>query len=203
MNIIKTKIKNMYKTSMIFSIILFIVGLFLLIKPETTLYAISYIIGILLILWGIVPVISFLTDKERKSYLEFDFICGVFALIFGLIIIINPDMIGSIIPLLIGIWMVINGVTKLEYSINLKKYEVNSNNSIIISLIILICGIVLIINPFKGAVILTKIIGLFILIYSVLDIIECHTLKKTVKTVEKTYKKNNKDNIIEAVYEEE
>lgn len=203
MEIIKSKIKNMYKTSMIFSIILFIVGLFLLVKPETTLHAISYIVGIILILWGIVPIISYFTNKESQSYLEFSFIIGVFSLIFGVIIIINPDIIGSIIPLLLGIWMVINGITKLQCVLSLRKNNVDTTTSMVISLVILICGIILIFNPFKGAVVLTKIIGIFIIIYSVLDIIECHTLKKTVKTVEKEYKKDNKSKVIEAVYEED
>lgn len=203
MEIIKTKIKSMYRTSMIFSIVLLIVGIFLLIKPETTLYAISYLVGIILIIWGIVPVISFFSDKENQNYLEFSFICGVFALIFGIIVMINPSIIGSIIPLLIGIWMVINGVTKLQYALSVKKLGMDATTPIIISLVILICGILLIFNPFGGAVILTKLIGVFLIIYSVLDIVECYTLKTTFKSVEKNVKKDKSENIIEAKYEEE
>ena len=160
MEIIKKKFKNMYKTSIIFSVILFMIGLFLLVKPETTLFAISYFVGIILIIWGIVPVISFFTNKENHSYLEFSFIIGIFALIFGIIVIINPSIIGSIIPLLVGIWMLINGITKLQYAMMLKKYNTNSISALIISIIILLCGLILILNPFKGAIVLTKLIGI-------------------------------------------
>jgi uncharacterized membrane protein HdeD (DUF308 family) len=202
MNIIKSKIKSMYRTSIAFSIVLFLVGIFLLIKPEVTLHAISYLVGIMLIIWGIVPVISFFTDKDNNNYLEFSFICGVFALIFGIIVMLNPDIIGSIIPLLVGIWMIINGVTKLQYAIMLKRNEADAFVSITLSLIILLCGILLIFNPFGGAIVITKLIGIFLIIYSILDIIECYSIKKTVKTVEKKVNKD-KDNIIEAKYEEE
>ena len=41
MEFIKNKFKSMYRTSIIFSVVLILVGLFLLIKPETTLHAIS------------------------------------------------------------------------------------------------------------------------------------------------------------------
>ena len=190
----------MYRTSVVFSIILCLIGIFLLSKPEVTLHAISYVIGILLIVWGIIPIITFITNKEKESYLEFSFICGVFSCLFGIIIMINPNIIGSIIPFLIGTWMIINGIIKLSYSITLNK-ESNATISIMISIIILICGLLLIFNPFGGAVVLTKLIGVFTIIYSLLDLIECFTLKRTVKKFNKDIKKNDK--IIEAVYEEE
>ena len=172
-------------------------------KPETTLHAISYFVGIVLIIWGIIPVISFFSNKEKENYLEFSFICGVFALIFGIIVMLNPNIIGSIIPLLTGIWMIINGITKLFYAMNINK-ESNATTSIIISLIILVCGLLLVFNPFGGAVMLTKLIGIFIIVYSILDLLECYTLNKTVKKVVKKVDKNNKEQkVIEAVYEEE
>lgn len=203
MELVKKKFKNMYKTSIIFSIILFLIGLFLLMKPETTLHAISYFVGIVLIIWGIIPVITFFSNKEKESYLEFSFIIGVFSLVFGIIVMINPNIIGSIIPLLTGIWMIINGVTKLFYALSINK-EGNATTSIIISLIILVCGLLLVFNPFGGAVMLTKLIGIFIIVYSVLDLIECYTLNKSIKEVTKNPKKDKKDQkVIEAVYEEE
>ncbi len=200
MDFIKKKFKSMYRTSVVFSIILCLIGIFLLSKPEVTLHAISYVIGIILIVWGIIPIITFITNKEKESYLEFSFICGVFSCLFGIIIMINPNIIGSIIPFLVGTWMIINGIIKLSYSITLNK-ESNATISIMISIIILICGLLLIFNPFGGAVVLTKLIGIFTIIYSLLDLIECFTLKRTVKKFNKDIKKNDK--IIEAVYEEE
>ena len=205
MELMKKKFKSMYRTSIIFSIILFLIGLFLLTKPETTLHAISYFVGIVLIVWGIIPVITFFANKDKENYLEFSFILGVFALIFGIIVMLNPNIIGSIIPLVIGIWMIINGITKLYYALTINK-EKSASLSIIISLIILICGLLLVFNPFGGAKMLTKLIGIFVIVYSVLDLIECYTLKKTVKNInkeEKNDKKNKDVKVIEAVYKEE
>ncbi|MBP3461340.1 MAG: DUF308 domain-containing protein [Bacilli bacterium] len=202
MEFIKNKFKSMYRTSIIFSSLLILIGMFLLIKPETTLHAISYFMGVALIIWGLVPIIQFFSNKETKQYLEFSFIIGVFALIFGIIIMIKPNIIGSIIPLLIGIWMVINGVTKLYYSLTLNKLS-SATASIILSIIILVCGLVLIFNPFKGAIILTKIIGISVIIYSILDLVECYTLKKTMKEFTNVSKNKKDQNVIEAVYEEE
>lgn len=200
MDMLKDKLKNMYRTSLLFSIILFFVGLFLVMKAETTLNVISYIVGVMLILWGIIPVITFFSNKENNSYLNSGFILGVFSLIIGVIVIINPKIIASIIPFVIGIWMIINGVTKLYYSLMLNK-EKNASVAIGISLAILVCGIFLVANPFKGAEILTQIIGASIMVYAVLDIVECFTIKKVIKS---SIKESGKSDIkvIEAKYEE-
>ena len=204
MEMLKDKLKNMYRTSLFFSIILFFVGLFLIMRAETTLNVISYIVGVMLILWGIIPVISFFSNKDKEnannSYLNSGFILGVFSLIIGVIVIINPKIIASIIPFVIGIWMIINGVTKLYYSLMLNK-EQKATVAIGISLAILVCGIFLVANPFKGAEILTQIIGGSIMVYAVLDIVECFTLKKVMKGTAKPSSTTD-IKVIEAQYEE-
>ena len=43
-----------------------------------------------------------------------------------------------------------------------------------------ICGIILIFNPFAGAVFITKIIGALIVIYAILDIASTIVIKKNV-----------------------
>lgn len=200
MDKVVNKFKSMYKTSIIFSIILMCVGLFLLINPETTLVAISYFVGLVLIVWGLVPIIKYLTDKESKNYIELTFVTGIFSFIFGVIIMVKPTIIGSIIPLLLGLWMLINGGIKLYYSIVLNK-ETNSLSSIVISVVILICGFTLVCNPFGGAIVMTKLVGIFLIIYSVLDLIGCLNLNKTYKTIIKEGN-NPKTTVIDVEYKE-
>lgn len=195
MNNIEIKVKKMSMTSIIFSIIFILIGAFLLARPDDAIHLVSYALGIILLVWGLISVVQFFTDKESQNYLEFSFITGVFVLIFGIIILVKPEIIASIIPLLLGVWMLVNGVTKLSYSLTINKNK-NAASSIIISLIIVIIGILLIINPFSGAEKLVQILGITIIIYSVLDLLECLSIKKAIKTKEKV------NEIIEAEYEE-
>ena len=193
----EVRIRKMNITSIIFSIIFILIGTFLLTRPEDAIHLVSYALGIILIVWGVISVITFFTDKESQNYLDFGFIVGVFVLIFGIIILVKPDTIASIIPLLLGIWMLINGVTKLSYSLTLNNNK-SALSSIIISLIIVLLGILLIINPFQGAKKLVQILGISILVYSVLDLIECFSIKRVMKKVKKIENKN----VIDAEYTE-
>lgn len=172
MEYVDNKLKSMFRTSVIVSLALIIVGIFLIVSPETTLSFVSYGTGIILLITGLIPTINFFINKENQKYLDISFIFGIIFIIVDIVIIINPKIVASIVPLLIGIWMIINGVIKLYYSILINK-TVKSISSIIISLLILVCGLLLVLNPFGGAVTLTIIIGIFLVVYSVLDLAEC------------------------------
>ena len=71
---------------------------------------------------------------------------------------------------------------KCTYAFNLK----NSDNDLwkttmIISVIGTICGVVLLFNPFAGAVLLMRIVGIFIIVYAILDAVSTFIIKKNVE----------------------
>lgn len=190
------KIKKMSITSIVFSLIFILTGIFLLLRPETAINIICYVLGLLLLLSGVVSIVQFFSDKTSDNYLSFSFIFGAFVFIFGLIILIKPAIVASIIPLLLGVWMLINGVTKLSYSLTINKFN-NSTVSIIGSILIIILGILLIFNPFAGAKSLVQIIGISFIVYSVIDLAESIALTFSLKKKETTEGK-----IVEATYKD-
>ena len=147
---LEVRIGKMNKTSIIFSIIFILLGVFLILRPGDALHFVSYAVGIIFLIWGLISMTKFFSNKNSESYLELDFIIGAFVFIFGIIILIRPNTIASIIPLIFGIWFLINGVTKLSYSITLFR-ENRKISSLIVSILIVICGVVLIFNPFSTA----------------------------------------------------
>ena len=180
MDNLSTKVNKMSITSIIFSLLFIVTGVFLLLKPETAINVVCYVLGVILVLWGMISVIQFFSDKNSTNYLSLSFIFGAFVFIFGIIILIKPSIIASIIPLLLGVWMVINGVTKLSYSLSIYK-DTKNIISIIGSLLIVIFGVTLIFNPFEGAKALTQIIGIALIVYSILDLVESISISFSLK----------------------
>ena len=194
---LSTKVKKMSITSIVFSLLFIVTGVFLLLKPETAINIVCYVLGVILVLWGVVSIIQFFSDKNSTNYLSLNFIFGSFVFIFGIIILIKPSIIASIVPLLLGVWMVINGVTKLSYSLSV--YKVSKNIfSIIGALLIVIFGVTLIFNPFEGAKALTQIIGIALIVYSLLDLAESISISISLKSKEDP----SEGKIIEAEYKE-
>lgn len=179
-------LKKFFRSSILTSLILIILGTLLIFRSEFTIMTIAYIIGAILIAIGALAIIKFIKSIKDSKKNELDIIYGLGTIILGILVIKNHQTIASIIPFVIGIVIIISSTTKLQYALELKE----KNNSqwkvtLIVSIISVACGVVLIFNPFKGAVFITRIVGLFIVIYGVLDIISTITIKKNVAIIQK------------------
>lgn len=177
--------KKFFRSSLVSSITLFILGLLIIFKSEITIIAISYLVGGALIALGTFAIIQFIKNIEISGKNDLDILYGVVTIILGLLIVKNPKLIASVLPVIIGVAIIINSATKLQYAFELKK-ENNQQwkTTMIISIISVICGVILLFNPFKGAVIITQTIGIFMIVYSILDIVSTTIIKKNANYIQ-------------------
>lgn len=175
------KFEKMWTTSLITSILFIILGLFLFFQPQATISIIAYIIGGIIIISGASAIYKYFKKNQRARFdLELTF--GVITTIAGLVVVLNPIALASLFPLILGIWIIISSTTKLQYAFTLKTMGNHAwISTLIVALIMMLWGILLIFNPFQGALALTQLIGLFIIVYAVLDTVESYILKKNVK----------------------
>ena len=185
---------KLFKTSIISSISLIILGLMLFFQAETTIISISYIIGAVLIALGVLSGIRFISGLNSNNLNELDIVYGVVCVVLGILIITNPTAIASAIPIVVGVIIVLNSVIKLHYSLELKEAKNELwKSTMIMSTIMTVCGVILIFNPFAGAVFITKIIGFLIIVYAMLDIVSTIIIKKNA-----TNHTDNETKIVEA-----
>lgn len=183
--------EKMFKSSLKASLILLVLGLLLIFEAEATIKSISYIIGGILIAIGTLGIINFLRKNSSKVNGNLDIVYGTVCIILGIIIITNPEAIGSILPIVMGITIIINSAAKLQYAIDLKSNKNDAwKSTMIVSIISVIFGVVLLFNPFKGAVLITKIIGIIIFLYAILDIISTLCIKRNVSIIQKSIEEN-------------
>ena len=156
-------------------------GLLLFIKSDDTIVAISYLVGGAIIILGILAFINFFKKKNSDFVSSFDIIYGMITVVFGIFILSNPKMVATIIPFIIGGWVLIKSSFKIAYAIELKNVEnVIWKNVLVTSIISALVGVIMIFNPFKTSVVVFKIIGAAIIVYAILDIISTIQLKKNV-----------------------
>ena len=176
-------IKRLFGINMISSIIFLILGLLLVFKTEGTINLISSIIGVILLMNGGFSTIKYFKENDNKV----NIIYGIVAILAGFILILNPTTIVSILPFVLGIYFTVSGIIKLKYALDIKNYQRRTPVfMVIVSILMMVCGVLFIINPFEGAVAITKIIGIYLIIYSVLDIINSITLRKDMDIIIKT-----------------
>lgn len=176
----KVEIKKVIWPSLISSIFLLLLGLLLFFKSGATLIGISYLVGGVLIALGVIAIINFLRNSSKDIFVELNIVYGIVSIVAGIFLVTVPEFIGSIIPIVVGIAVIISSSFKIQQALVLKnlgsKYFAPS---IIMAIMCLICGVVILFNPFTSTVVVTQIIGLFMIIYAVLDIINSFILKKS------------------------
>ena len=171
----------------IFISILFLIwGFLLAMFPSTSSMAIAYSIGFILIINGI----SHLFNSSRRIIFYDPILIGITSLIFGIIILINPDIFNTIVPILLGIWLVIIGIIKYKFAIIIKDVGENDWVVVVITAILtIIAGIMLIIWPKIVAISIVFVMGLLIIVYSLSDIVNFFIIKKRVKEIAKYFNK--------------
>lgn len=176
----KIEVKKTIWPSLISSGVILVLGLLLFFKSSVTLMGISYIFGGLIIAIGVLAIVRFISNNHNDISNQLNIVYGIICIISGIFFIEKPEIIGSIIPVVMGIGIIISSSLKIQQSFNLKS--LNSSYffwSFVTALLSLICGVVLLFNPFKGAVIITKVIGIFLVMYAILDICNTLVLKKS------------------------
>lgn len=192
--------KKFFRSSLITSLFLIALGVLLILQSEATIITIAYVVGSVIIALGVLSGIKFFSNLNNEKKTELDLVYGIISIILGIIIIENPEGIASIIPVILGVSIIISSATKLQYAFELKA---NNNNlwktTMVLSIVSTICGLVLLFNPFKAISYFTKVVGVFIIIYAVLDMISTYTIKRNVKM----FQKSIEESITEAVVVDE
>ncbi len=185
----ENKIKRTFNTNLVISFFFVVIGLFLFIKPDTTISVISYSIGGILLASGLYSCYKYFSVQSIGNVFNFELVYGVLLSLGGIFLIFNPHALASLFPIILGLWIIVNSVTKFQYALVLKRVK-NEDwvYTCLISVLTLIWGIVLLYNPFESALLITQIIGIFIIVYAVLDIVDNFIIRKNLKDILDVFK---------------
>ena len=183
-------LKKVFNISIISSVLLFLFGLVLAVNAEGFIKSITVAIGVVLLLIGVFPVIDYFRYRKEGLGASVGLISGIFSIVCGLMLLINEDLLMILIPVFIGVWMIINGINKIQVSFEIKDLgEKSWIITFIYSILIIVLGGYFIVNPISGATTVTSFIGIILCIYAVLDIIDCIIIKVKVKNFKKELEK--------------
>ncbi len=184
--------KGIFKTSLLSTFCFIVMGLFLIFKSSSTIEIISYILGGFIIALGVTSFIRYYRNKEERLF-RFDIVYGIISSLMGLLLILNPHALAKIIPVILGIWITISSALKIQMAFSLKTYQSNMwKMTLVVGLLALLCGLILIFNPFEGALVITKIIGIFLIIYAIMDLISSYMVNRIMNKTAISIKKDVK-----------
>ena len=153
------------------SVVLFGVGLCLVIWPEQFASVFCYILGSLALVFGVIElVIFFLKDISGVPY-GYRLIIGLLSSIFGLILLLKPDSGAVFFSMLVGVFIIIDSVIKLQASFEMKSLgAVRWWVNLLLALISAILGVLLVVNPFETAMFLLVFMGISLMVDAIENI---------------------------------
>ena len=175
--------------SMVTSLLYVILGILLLLFPKIANEVIGYSLGGLLLVSGFLAIAKYFTNHDEVSFLRVELVFGVLSVLFGVLIFLDPLFISSMVVIVLGLWLVVNGTIKIQYALELKNYKQEYwTLALFVGLVIIFSGALVIFNPFESIMTLTMMVAVFIIAYGVLDIMELFLLKKNVDEFVKVVK---------------
>ena len=174
------------------SIIFLLLGIIFLIFPNISIKIVAYLIAIILIGSGIY--LTYLEIYTKSFLLPIDTLLnGILSILFGIIILIYPDIFKIMIPIILGTYFILDSIFKLKLVVLLRRID---NKSWIVTLLLtilsIICGIILILNPIDSSIALALFAGITLIIYSLSGIIDMILFKKNIHDLTKVFKENIK-----------
>lgn len=160
-----TNYKN--QSSLISSIIFFILGGILFTNPDIFVTTISKIVGAALLLIAIVFMITTFINRKTKPFPVITITSIIIIILLSIMFLFFSETVEKIIRIVVGFWILFSGITKLINALKITNKNKKFISLIIVSLLLIIIGIYTIVI---GDVLLSSI-GIILMIYSALDII--------------------------------
>ena len=174
--------KRMIVYSLLTALLTIIMGIVLLLLPNATNKVVGIIVGIIFLIEGINSVYKYFHREGAKLY-NLNLIFGVLYALLGVVIILYPFTVVEFVTVCLGIYMIINGASKVNYALWLKR---GNEESWLITLatgiLIAIVGILVIFNPFASLT-LTKLAGAFLIITGILDFMDTILFRNRSKEI--------------------
>lgn len=167
----KERLKNMTVSFVFLSILYLVLGFVLLLWPTIIMDLICYAFGAILLLYGLFTIIGFCRSDDRSSRAFLGLFLGIVALAVGAVMILFPPLIQSIIPIILGIYIAIDGLLSVKRTLELRQMEYGRwNVNLILSLVSAALGIFVIFHPLLTEAALFRVIGVVLLYAGVTDL---------------------------------
>ena len=178
----KKTIKKYYRyvlaCYMVFDALMIMLGVFLFCKPELSVKVAGTLIGIGLLIGGVYAFVKFVThilygNKVFFGLFYTELIYAILSVVLSVMLLSNPIMFTNAIMILVAIWLLVGALFKGYMSLYFKKYnEETWALSLTIAILNIMLAILIFANPFAATISITSFLGIMILVYALMDIVQ-------------------------------
>lgn len=170
------------------NIILFALGLALLIFAGRVTDIISITIGVMFLVCAVYDFIAWYRVENRNASDNAKLISAIALTIAGGFLIIEKDFLKELISIILGVFLLIESIFRLQDALNSKKYNPNYKNALVLAIIGVVCGALCIFGKIIIPDLMIQIIGVLLIIFAITDTAGRIIVSRSAKAASKTVK---------------
>ena len=187
-------IRKLGRNSIILSIVLLVFGLFMFTKPVSTVNVLMIVFGVILVLSGLVHLVSYFAIKDEYRFFSSELVQAIIYIILGFVLMINYYNISYLLPIVLGIWIIVDSIFRLQISLNIRDiYDSHWGILLAMSILTGLFGMIILFNPVESLAMLTRICGAILMIVELISLFEDISIISRVGKFEKLDKEMNKE----------
>ena len=156
---LKFRFERFSRNNVLLSILMVVLGLVLFIWPGKTLALAARILGIALLVGAAVSGYSWYRDRHKVSAGYTTLAIAILCLVAGLIVLIAPKGVITLLPKLIGLAVLLNGVVNLAQALELRNGGQGWTSSMVMAVLTILLGLFLLVFAFSAMKAAVMVIG--------------------------------------------
>ncbi|WP_082189876.1 HdeD family acid-resistance protein [Candidatus Stoquefichus sp. SB1] len=174
-------LQGLKKGVVLYSIIAIVMGFILILFPDTTSQVICYGVAAIIFICGLVNFVRYFSNDFSYRF-GYDLISGFLLCAIGVFMMIRSDIVIMMIPFVIGIFIVVEGVMNIIRSFQLKRWGFERwIYDLILALLLFLLGCIVVFNPFDAAMMSVIFMGVCLIYDGLLNLIILHRSNQFAK----------------------
>ncbi|MBW9212598.1 MULTISPECIES: DUF308 domain-containing protein [Terrabacteria group] len=180
--------KNM---SILSATLYILIGSVMALFPGMSAQLLSISVGLVFVIIGVILLTTYFVLDIDKILYRNDFVFGILSILAGLVIIIQKDLILTLIPIVLGLVIMSSGLMKLQKAVVAHRIKSNQEMTyFILSVVALILGLVVIfiLAGHQSQQVLFIVIGIGLIYAGISDLFALFVLENSYKKAVETLK---------------
>ena len=182
-----------YKTlAIVLSVVTMALGLVMICWPNISAVAICYLMGAVCIAVGIYEIIRYFDLGLIGVLFRYDLFLGIMSVLAGILLVLHPDGGVVILPVVLGFYIILASVFSIQISTEARHFGFSGWwGALLLGIAGAILGVLMILDPFRGAAALMVFTGISLLVTGVESIY-------AIICISKVFRSSGHQKIIEA-----
>lgn len=159
-----------HSRSVFYIVFSLVAGICLLLFPQMTTSVVFWGMAVVLMLMGAANLVSYFRSDVHRAITGDSMASGLLLIVLGLVLGFAQETIASLLPVIFGVVLFVGGILKTQGACDLKRMGDQRWFLVLIGAgVSLVCGLIVLINPFATWVTLMRVMGAFLLTEGIQD----------------------------------